>query len=67
MNEAGGDKFLHGPEFAKTVAAMRDIEKQNFAVLHGWRILRFATQHVTGDPEGVIAQIRTVLEGKVQS
>lgn len=24
MNEAGGDKFLHGPEFAKTVAAMRD-------------------------------------------
>ena len=27
----------------------------------------YSAQHVTGDPEGVIAQIRTVLEGKVQS
>lgn len=31
------------------------------------RVLRYSTQHVTGDPEGMIAQIRTVLEGKVQS
>ena len=36
-------------------------------VLNGWKLLRYSTQHVTGDPEGMIAQIRTVLERKTQS
>ncbi len=31
------------------------------------RVLRYSTQHVTGDPEGMIAQIRTVLERETQS
>lgn len=51
-----------GGAHARPAGILRDMEKNNFAVLHNWRVLRYSTQHVTGDPEGMIAQIRTVLE-----
>ena len=40
-----------------------DCEKLNEAAVRGWRVLRFTSGMLTNDPEGVIAQIRTVLEG----
>lgn len=52
-----------GGAHARPAGILRDMEKGNFAVLHGWRVLRFATQHIEGDPESVIAMIRTALEG----
>lgn len=42
----------------------RDLNKQNFAVLNGWRVLYFSTDDVEDDPEDVINTIRTVLERK---
>ena len=44
-----------------------DCAKLNEAAVRGWRVLRFTSGMLTNDPEGVIAQIRTVLEREAQS
>ena len=51
-----------GGAHARPAGILRDMEKANFAVLNGWRILRYATQHIEGDPLAVIAEIRQALE-----
>lgn len=40
----------------------RDMNKANFAVMNGWRVLYFSTDDLEDDPEDVIATIRTVVE-----
>jgi len=40
-----------------------DCRKLNAAAVLGWRVLRFTSGMLTGDPEAAIAQLRTVLEG----
>lgn len=47
---------------SRPAGIQRDIEKHNFAVLNGWKVLRFSTDDIEDDPEDVIATIRTVIE-----
>ena len=56
-----------GGAHARPAGILRDMEKGNFAVLAGWRILRFSTQHVEDDFDAVIDQIRQALEKEAQS
>ena len=51
-----------GGAHARPRGILRDMEKGNFAALNGWRVLRYATQHITDDPVGVIAEIRQMLD-----
>lgn len=41
----------------------RDMNKANFAVMNGWRVLYFSTQDIETDPESCIAVIRQVVNG----
>jgi very-short-patch-repair endonuclease len=40
---------------------LRNIEKRNWGVAHGWLILEFAWDHVTNNPAAVAAEIQRVL------
>lgn len=39
----------------------RDRERQNMLVIHGWIVLRFTWERLINDPEGVLAEIASVL------
>lgn len=54
--------LFSGGAHARPGGILRDMDKGNFAVLHGWRVLRYATQHVEADFDAVIAQIRQALD-----
>jgi very-short-patch-repair endonuclease len=53
-----------GGAHSRPVGIQRDIHKHNFAVMNGWRVLRFSTRDIEDDPEICIAQIRALIEAE---
>ncbi len=42
----------------------RDRERQNMLVIRGWIVLRFTWERLVNDPEGVLAEVASVLASR---
>lgn len=45
----------------------RDRERQNMLVIRGWIVLRFTWERLVNDPEGVLAEVASVLVSRVSA
>ena len=52
---------IYGGAHGRPAGIHRDIEKNNFGVLNGWKLLRFSGKDLDTDPAGVVAQVRALL------
>lgn len=59
--EIDGGTFKRG-RHVRGMGYHNQLDKQNQAILDGWRILRYDTKHIHEDPQLMIDQIKVILD-----
>lgn len=52
-----------GGRHVRAAGYARDCEKYNLATLRGWRVLRYTSDMIEGDPAACLRQIEALLKG----